>query len=594
VVTGGCEAVEMTLRRNGLGQLGFHVQADGTVAEVEDYGFAWQAGLRQGSRLVEICKAAVVTLTHEQMIDLLRTSVTVKVLLIPPHDDGAPRRGWWESLEWGPSEAKAEPEPCPSGCRPPFRSSPGWQWSGPASHNPPPGHARHGRPATGTSREPPGLHAKRPVSFPESPHGPGGAVAAAERPQPHRQPSGSFSAPGSAGTAYARYRPSPERLVADGLSSGDSSSGGLSSHEGTMERPKPEPLWHVPAQPRLPGAKRSSRKEPTGKESPKRPSKVEPHYSSHSSSNTLSSNASSGPGDDRWFDGPDGPEPEGDSGPRGGSSDSGVDTALPGASKVPPRAAAPQEKISRASGGDEGARREVSPALGKASRHKGGASGSSPEPFKPPGAAARLGCSGSEPPRAPQLSASVPKSFFSRQGGRSKQAGGARRAEEPPEPQKPGEAAGARNVFGQPRLRASLRDLRSPRRSHKSTFEDDLKRLILMDNAAPEPPRDTAPGLPRTLSDESLCGGRREAALGAAPASLDTDVLLAAPFPCGTLPGRRQPPQSLPERKAAISASELALDKPALRRMEPGLMPLPDTASGLEWASLVNAAKAYE
>lgn len=26
----------------------------------------------------------------------------------------------------------------------------------------------------------------------------------------------------------------------------------------------------------------------------------------------------------------------------------------------------------------------------------------------------------------------------------------------------------------------------------------------------------------------------------------------------------------------------------------PGMMPLPDTASGLEWASLVNAAKAYE
>uniref|UniRef100_A0A8C0AW96 Signal-induced proliferation-associated 1-like protein 3 n=1 Tax=Buteo japonicus TaxID=224669 RepID=A0A8C0AW96_9AVES len=88
----GCETVDMTLRRNGLGQLGFHVKYDGTVAEVEDYGFAWQAGLRQGSRLVEICKVAVVTLTHDQMIDLLRTSVTVKVVIIPPHEDGAPRQ----------------------------------------------------------------------------------------------------------------------------------------------------------------------------------------------------------------------------------------------------------------------------------------------------------------------------------------------------------------------------------------------------------------------------------------------------------------------------------------------------------------------
>lgn len=41
---------------------------------------------------MEICKVAAVTLTHEQMIDLLRTSVTVKVVIIPPYDEGGPRR----------------------------------------------------------------------------------------------------------------------------------------------------------------------------------------------------------------------------------------------------------------------------------------------------------------------------------------------------------------------------------------------------------------------------------------------------------------------------------------------------------------------
>uniref|UniRef100_H3A7K6 Signal induced proliferation associated 1 like 2 n=1 Tax=Latimeria chalumnae TaxID=7897 RepID=H3A7K6_LATCH len=91
IVTRGCETTEMTLRRNGLGQLGFHVNFEGIVADVEPFGFAWKAGLRQGSRLVEICKVAVATLTHEQMIDLLRTSVTVKVVIIQPHEDGAPR-----------------------------------------------------------------------------------------------------------------------------------------------------------------------------------------------------------------------------------------------------------------------------------------------------------------------------------------------------------------------------------------------------------------------------------------------------------------------------------------------------------------------
>lgn len=62
------------------------------LPQVEPYGYAWQAGLRQGSRLVEICKVAVATLTHEQMIDLLRTTVTVRVVIIPPHDDATPRR----------------------------------------------------------------------------------------------------------------------------------------------------------------------------------------------------------------------------------------------------------------------------------------------------------------------------------------------------------------------------------------------------------------------------------------------------------------------------------------------------------------------
>ncbi|XP_038046948.1 signal-induced proliferation-associated 1-like protein 3 [Patiria miniata] len=56
-------------------------------------GGAWQAGLRKGARLVEICEIAVCTQNHDEMIDLLRTSQTVKVLVVPPHEDGSPRRG---------------------------------------------------------------------------------------------------------------------------------------------------------------------------------------------------------------------------------------------------------------------------------------------------------------------------------------------------------------------------------------------------------------------------------------------------------------------------------------------------------------------
>ncbi|KAG7215569.1 hypothetical protein INR49_022095 [Caranx melampygus] len=145
----------------------------------------------------------------------------------------------------------------------------------------------------------------------------------------------------------------------------------------------------------------------------------------------------------------------------------------------------------------------------------------------------------------------------------------------------------SKNVFGQPRLRASLRDLRSPRRTYKSTIEDDLKKLIIMDNPGEMPQRDPSPRrtLQRTFSDESLCSGRRDASFANSEnQTAPTDVL----FTC-----------TLPTRRHAVSSNHMQSKKgqrqsSPLRRLDPGLMPLPDTACGLEWSSLVNAAKAYE
>uniref|UniRef100_A0ABD2X543 Rap-GAP domain-containing protein n=1 Tax=Trichogramma kaykai TaxID=54128 RepID=A0ABD2X543_9HYME len=92
-VTQGTAASELSLKRNSLGQLGFHVQPDGVVTQVETMGSSWQAGLRQGARLVEICKVAVSTLSHDQMVDLLKTSAQVTITVIPPGPDNTPRRG---------------------------------------------------------------------------------------------------------------------------------------------------------------------------------------------------------------------------------------------------------------------------------------------------------------------------------------------------------------------------------------------------------------------------------------------------------------------------------------------------------------------
>nr|XP_053630387.1 signal-induced proliferation-associated 1-like protein 1 [Cherax quadricarinatus] len=92
-VTQGAETLELELRRNQAGLLGFNVQQDGVITEVEPYGLASQSGLRQGARLVEICTVTLATLSQEQMVDLLKTSMTVTVTIVPPHPDGTPRRG---------------------------------------------------------------------------------------------------------------------------------------------------------------------------------------------------------------------------------------------------------------------------------------------------------------------------------------------------------------------------------------------------------------------------------------------------------------------------------------------------------------------
>ncbi|KAL4703790.1 hypothetical protein ACJJTC_011590 [Scirpophaga incertulas] len=70
---------EITLERGAATQLGFHVQPDGLVTAVEGGGCAARAGIRRGARLLEVCRAAVVALHHDQLVDLLKTSDPVTV-----------------------------------------------------------------------------------------------------------------------------------------------------------------------------------------------------------------------------------------------------------------------------------------------------------------------------------------------------------------------------------------------------------------------------------------------------------------------------------------------------------------------------------
>ncbi|XP_048449210.1 signal-induced proliferation-associated 1-like protein 3, partial [Rhincodon typus] len=223
----------------------------------------------------------------------------------------------------------------------------------------------------------------------------------------------------------------------------------------------------------------------------------------------------------------------------------------------------------------------------------------------------------SKPPAVhAQLSASAPKSFYSYQNVKNMCPTGWKKPTTTPcrssgfTETKITSSVASTNVFGQPRLRASLRDLRSPRKSHKSTLEEDLKKLILLDNPLPEQDKEmlhsSRKTLQRTLSDESICSGRREAGfsssqIAALDQALPNDVIFTSTYPSQTLPTRRltQPPAAINlEKKSNMSASELSLtdvrDRIPVRRTDPGLMPLPDTDSELEWSSLVNVAKAYE
>ncbi|XP_006865628.1 PREDICTED: signal-induced proliferation-associated 1-like protein 1-like isoform X4 [Chrysochloris asiatica] len=372
-VSKGCESMELTLRRNGLGQLGFHVNYEGIVADVEPYGYAWQAGLRQGSRLVEICKVAVATLSHEQMIDLLRTSVTVKVVIIPPHDDCTPRRSCSETYRMPVMEYKMN-EGVSYEFKFPFRNNNKWQRNANKGTHSPQVPSQVQSPMTsrlntgkGDGKMPP---PERAANIPRSISSDGrplerrlppgsdiyvtvSSIALARSQQCRNSPSNlsSSSEPGSGGGTY-RQKSMPEgfgmnrrspasmdrqKTQSDIGGSGNSTPSWQRSEESIVDQM--EPTCHLPAVSKVLPAFRESpsgrlmRQDPVVHLSPNKQGHSESHYSSHSSSNTLSSNASSAHSDEKWCDG-DHTESELSSYNylQGTSADSGIDTTSYGPS----------------------------------------------------------------------------------------------------------------------------------------------------------------------------------------------------------------------------------------------------------------------
>ncbi|XP_003214567.2 signal-induced proliferation-associated 1-like protein 1 isoform X1 [Anolis carolinensis] len=722
LVTKGCESVEMTLRRNGLGQLGFHVNYEGIVADVEPYGYAWQAGLRQGSRLVEICTVAVATLSHEQMIDLLRTSVTVKVVIIPPHEDCTPRRSFSETHRLPVMEYKMNDSAVPYELKFPFRNNNKWQRNankGQGSHgqqmpsqmqSPVPTRIASGKGEGKMSLPERTANIPRSISSDGRPLesrrlSPGSdvyvtvsSIALARSQQCRNSPSNlsCSSETGSGGGTY-RQKSMPEgfgmsrrspasidRQNTDTSGSGKSTPSWQRSEDSILDQM--EPTCHLPAMSKvLPSFRESPtgrlmRQDPVVHLSPNKQGHSDSHYSSHSSSNTLSSNASSIHSDEKWYESGDRTESEMNSYNylQGTSADSGIDTTSYGPnhgctvslgnSATSPRSGLMKEKVSplwhsssevvcladrtlekeshmmdrktesslsldihsKSQPASNPLSREnsayslsdaVSHASTVGSRHS-----ASPVIFTSARSSPKEELhSATSPQLAPPFpssssSSSGPRTFYPRQGATSKYLIGWKKPEGTinsvgfMDSRKRHQSDGSE--MAHPRLRASARDLRaSPKRPSKSNIEEELKKLIDLDSPTPESQKNFKSPFPstptsrralhRTLSDESIYSSQRDHFFPSRASLLDqalpNDVLFTSTYP--------SLPKSLPLRRPSytlgmkslhgeFSASDSSLtDMQEQRRQpmpDPGLMPLPDSASDLDWSNLVDAAKAFE
>ncbi|XP_057164310.1 signal-induced proliferation-associated 1-like protein 2 isoform X3 [Ursus arctos] len=650
IVTRGCETVEMTLRRNGLGQLGFHVNFEGIVADVEPFGFAWKAGLRQGSRLVEICKVAVATLTHEQMIDLLRTSVTVKVVIIQPHDDGSPRRGCSELCRIPMVEYKLDSEGTPCEYKTPFRRNTTWHRVPTPALQP----LARASPVPGT---PDRLQCQqllqqaqaaipRSTSFDRKlPDG----TSHHFRSSPSNQSSSSDPGPGGSGPwrPQAAYDGCHSPLLLEHQGAGPLECEGAREREDSLEGSRHlETKWHGPPSKVLSSYKeRALQKDGSCKDSPNKLSHIgDKSCSSHSSSNTLSSNTSSN-SDDKHFGSGDLMDPEllGLTYIKGASTDSGIDTApcMPATVLGPVHLAGSRSGIhSRTEQWadsadivgpeDEQAKMFTVHSYGPAISAGSAADGSMGDLSEISSHSSGSHHSGSPSAHcsknsgsldtskvyivshssAQQVPGSVSKPYH-RQGAVSKYVIGWKKSEGSPPPEEP-EVTECQGLYGEMDLLSAAAQQTvvgdaTSETQHVLSKEDFLK-LMLPDSPLVEEGRrkfsfygNLSPrrSLYRTLSDESICSNRRGSSFGSSRSSildqaLPNDILFSTTPPYhSTLPPRTHPAPSMGSLRNEFWFSDGSLSDKS-KCADPGLMPLPDTATGLDWSHLVDAARAFE
>uniref|UniRef100_A0AAX7UDG1 Rap-GAP domain-containing protein n=1 Tax=Astatotilapia calliptera TaxID=8154 RepID=A0AAX7UDG1_ASTCA len=92
LVTRGCEALEVTPLRDGVGQPGFLMNEEGFVTELQRFCYAESGGLQLWARVVRLCGHSLVHLSLDERTRLLRTAHKIHITVIPPDENGKPRR----------------------------------------------------------------------------------------------------------------------------------------------------------------------------------------------------------------------------------------------------------------------------------------------------------------------------------------------------------------------------------------------------------------------------------------------------------------------------------------------------------------------
>ncbi|XP_029924062.1 signal-induced proliferation-associated 1-like protein 2 isoform X2 [Myripristis murdjan] len=109
LVTRGCEALEVTPLRDGVGQPGFLMSEEGFVTELQRFCYAESGGLQLWARVVRLCGHSLVHLSPDERTRLLRTAHKIHITVIPPDENGKPRRSFSELYQKAIKDAECKP-----------------------------------------------------------------------------------------------------------------------------------------------------------------------------------------------------------------------------------------------------------------------------------------------------------------------------------------------------------------------------------------------------------------------------------------------------------------------------------------------------